>query len=343
MHLRYDPLAEVVMSGADNVRDVHTRDLDIIRRYMREACRNWNGSRRYVIRLPEELRPARFIDRRSLPSLVAMRHCEVELVREPRRAPGPLSFARRWAFNPIMGNLINEKAVAMRALQDYCVKDVGMVMAQAPKMPPLDAPKPAPQCQGKKCQRWDSEEFIHRLIKRGYRVLGAGCFSSVLVKGNSKRVVKVNRRPDGWLDYVMWAAEKGHMGKNAPMVFSFKRFNEGTDDEFYVAVVERCAATVDDVHYKNPRVAETFRHLTSAMYGRNGSERDALKADDMQPGSLRFAIEFWLDFKGPGLDLHAGNFMVRDDGTLVCTDPISGDAKGTAPSRWRASSARLAA
>jgi hypothetical protein len=62
----------------------------------------------------------------------------------------------------------------------------------------------------------------------------------------------------------------------------------------------------------------------------------------MQPGSLRFAIEFKLTFR-TDLDLHAGNFMIREDGTMACTDPICGDATGTAPRRWRASSARLAA
>jgi hypothetical protein len=341
MHLRYDPLAEVVMSGATNARDVPTRDLHIIRRYMREACRNWNGSRRYVIRLPEEMRLARHFDPRMMPfTRGVMRTAEVELVREPRRAPGPMTFAKRWAFNPIMRDMVNEKALAMQALRDYCVKDVEAVMAMEPKMPPLDAPKPAPRARVKSVT---SDDFIERLKRRGYRTLGAGCFSTVLAKGKSDRVIKVNRRPDGWLDYVLWAAERGHMGKNAPMVYSFKRFNEGTDDEFYVAVVERCKNTVDDLYPQNKRVTELFSSLTSGMRGRVGSERDALKADDMQPGSLRFAIEFRLEFNGGGLDLHSGNFMVREDGSLVCTDPISGDAKGTAPSRWRASSARLAA
>jgi hypothetical protein len=237
----------------------------------------------------------------------------------------------------------------MRMMMAYNVGDANLAMVLEkvagidPKMPPLDAPKVTPKGQGEKCQKlWDSDEFIERLKRRGYRTLGAGCFSTVLAKGNSKRVIKVNRRPDGWLDYVLWAAKHGHMGKNAPMVYSFRRFNEGTSDEFYVAVVERCKMTVDDLYPQNKRVTELFSSLTSGMRGRMGSERDALKADDMQPGSLRFAIEFKLTFT-THTDLHSGNFMVREDGSLVCTDPISGSSSGTAPSRWRASSARLAA
>lgn len=346
MQLRYDPLAETVMSGATSIHDVSHRDLDFIRRQMGEICRAWDHQWRYVLRLPEELRMARAFSYGRLPSMVKMRVVEVELVRAPRQDRFPLPGRREDSFD--------QRQKAMRMMQAYCAADAkaalrlfglpGQMIADtikppAPKMPPLDAPKPAPRARVKSVT---AEDFIERLMRRGYRVLGAEAYSSVLAKGNSKRVIKVNRRPDSWLDYVIWAAKKGHMGKNAPMVYSFRRFNEGTSDEFYVAVVERMKATVSEMPYGERRASELFQRLASGMHGRGGSEYDALAADDMQPGSLRFAIEFKLSFRAD-LDLHAGNFMVRDDGTVACTDPLCGDASGTAPSRWRASSARRAA
>ena len=345
MHLRYDPLAETIMSGATSIADVSQADLDFIRRRMRDICKDWDHQRRYVLRMPQEVKPARCLRdwAKAPPPFFDMRRCELELVREPRRAPRPLSIARRWAFNPVMGNMINEKALAMQALRDYCVKDVEMVMAQPPRMPPLDAPKPDTNRPGPKPRWVDGQAFIDALRKRGYKTLGAGSFSTVLAKGNSNRVIKVNRRSDSWLDYVLWSAKRGHMGRHAPMVYSFRRFNEGKPNEFYVAVVERCAYTVDDVYRRMPNIERLFSHLTSGMRGYMGSERDALAADDLAPGSLRFAIEFKLEFGGAATDLHAGNFMVRDNGSIVCTDPLTGDASDSAPSRWRHTSARLAA
>jgi hypothetical protein len=72
------------------------------------------------------------------------------------------------------------------------------------------------------------------------------------------------------------------------------------------------------------------------------SDRDALAAEKVSPGALRFAIEYRLEFPGQS-DLHDENFMVREDGSMACVDPISGAATGRHPSRWRASSARLVA
>lgn len=344
MHLRYDPINNTVMSGRTSLHDVAIRDLDLIRREMRARCHDWNGARRYMIRLPDSFKMARPWNAHRLPSLAAMRAAEVELVRPPRQ------MAR-------FASVRDEREKAMRMMQAYCAADAkaalklfglpGQLIADtidmpkpAPKMPPLDAPKPAPRARVKSVK--SGEEFIDRLMRRGYRVLGAGAYSSVLCKGNSNRVIKVSRRPDSWLDYVVWAAKKGHMGKNAPMVYSFHRFNEGSGDEFYVAVVERMKRTISELPYGEQRASKLFGHLTTAMYGRVGSEHDALAADDMQPGCLRFAIEFKLHFRHD-LDLHAGNFMIREDGSVVCTDPICGNPSGTAPRRWRASSARLAA
>jgi hypothetical protein len=72
------------------------------------------------------------------------------------------------------------------------------------------------------------------------------------------------------------------------------------------------------------------------------SDHDALAAEKVSPGALKFAIEYRLEFPGPS-DLHDENFMIREDGSMACVDPISGASTGSHPSRWRNTSARLAA
>jgi hypothetical protein len=351
MHLRYDPINHTVMSGRTSLHDVAIRDLDFIRRRMRDICSAWDHQRYYTLRLPDEMRMARHFDAMErVPLRVSMRTVDIELVRPPQMDRFPMPDGRRaaeekamrmmMAYNAGDANLamVLEKVAGIDP--KMFLRDIALPPKPAPMMPPLDAPKPAPRAQAQKCHWEDGEAFIAALRKRGYATLGAGCFSTVLVKGNSKRVIKVNRsRPDGWLDYVIWAAKAGHMGKHAPMVHSFRRFNEGKQGEFYVAVMERMSKTVSAVSFKQPEVSRLHQHLRAGMHR---SDRDALAAEKVSPGALKFAIEYRLEFPGHS-DLHDENFMIREDGSMACIDPISGKATGSHPSRWRNTSARLAA
>src|SRR5882672_8899390 len=97
--------------------------------------------------------------------------------------------------------------------------------------------------------------FIHKLEKRGYTVLGRGAYSTVLGKKDSDRVIKVSRSLDDWIDYVQWGAKNGYAGNFVPRVYSWKRYSrygEHPKDEYErttdwsVAVVERMKATCHD-------------------------------------------------------------------------------------------------
>ncbi|PZA13940.1 hypothetical protein DNX69_00480 [Rhodopseudomonas palustris] len=183
--------------------------------------------------------------------------------------------------------------------------------------------------------RWiDGEHFIARLKKRGYCYLGSGCYSTVLYKPGSNRVVKVSRRPDNWLDYVLWATKAGYAGTFAPVVHSFRRFNQGLDGEFYVAVVERLVETVNDIERRDRRHRAVKAQGFLRSYIHANHDQDGVAADRLFAGSLRFAVELRMEFRGAGLDLHAGNWMTREDGQLVCTDPVC-EGRSTAPSRMR--------
>ncbi len=94
--------------------------------------------------------------------------------------------------------------------------------------------------------------FIDKLEKRGYKVLGRGAYSTILGKEGSSRVIKVSRSLDDWIDYVQWGAANGYAGNFVPRVYSWKRHERsmksehaewcGTND-WSVAIVERMADT----------------------------------------------------------------------------------------------------
>lgn len=210
------------------------------------------------------------------------------------------------------------------------------VVSKVEKPKPVEKPKQLPPPNTSKSTTWrDGEHFIARLYKRGYVQLGAGAFSTVVSKPGSDRVIKVSRKPDQWLDFVVWATKAGHAGGFAPKVYSFRRI-EGKYGEFYVAVVERLEGTVAAFESQNRKAYMAHHQIACFIYGGWTAEKagDAAKADRNFPGALRFAVEFKSHFVSAPLDLHGGNFMVRKDGTLVLTDPLTGD-KSSAPARMR--------
>src|SRR5258705_4232165 len=71
--------------------------------------------------------------------------------------------------------------------------------------------------------------FIERLEKRGYKVLGRGAYSTVLGKEGSNRVIKVSRSLDDWIDYIQWGAANGYAGNFVPRVYSWKRHFKNGD------------------------------------------------------------------------------------------------------------------
>lgn len=210
----------------------------------------------------------------------------------------------------------------MHQMRDFAVANnmdiiPDRVARPKPLAPPMiDGPK---QCEGSPSSVWkDGEHFIERLYKRGYSTLGAGAFSTVLAKRDSDRVVKVSRKPDPWLDYIVWANKEGFAGTLAPRVYSY-RVIKGRFQTFYVAVMERLECTISQCGMSKPHAARAhnaMRHWIS-----HKDDKSGLEAEKYAPGALRFGAAFRLAFQR-NHDLHEGNFMLRKDGSLVCTDPI---------------------
>lgn len=159
--------------------------------------------------------------------------------------------------------------------------------------------------------------FIARLEVKGWTSLGSGAFSTVLAKGDSKRVIKVTRRPDGWINYIKWANDNGYAGKFAPKVFSYKYIKGKDNLDFSISSMERLPNTLGHLKYSHSaHVVESLLHTAA-----NDNELAGTLLDLVQPGIKEFNQK--LRDKFGHLDLHHGNFMVRDSGELVFTDPVS--------------------
>ena len=164
---------------------------------------------------------------------------------------------------------------------------------------------------------------MDRLIKRGFRTLGSGAYSSVLAKPDSDRVIKIQHSSDNWIDYCKWAAEKGYAGKFAPQVYSFKRYTN-----FAVAVVERMDRTTND--------EKDDLNLIERLIGpaSRGNTMAKLFMEELAPKCTPFFDDLFKTFENH-LDLYGKNIMIRKNGSLCVTDPVCGRSKLTSVKRLR--------
>lgn len=160
--------------------------------------------------------------------------------------------------------------------------------------------------------------YIEALTRKGFKRIGGGCYSTVLAKQGSDRVIKVlyygGGSFDGWAEYVHWATQMGFAGTYAPKVYSFKR-HEG----FYVAVMERLDRTM-----RSNKAFDFYWHWRDSEWTRE------------YPAFHEFVVAFQKRFSDYSLDMHDSNWMVRGE-NIVLTDPISGHySTDKVPKRWRA-------
>lgn len=165
----------------------------------------------------------------------------------------------------------------------------------------------------------NAEGFIVALKKRGFQVLGSGAFATVLVKGDSKRVIKVIRRPDGWINYIHWAAQIGEAGHFAPRVFSYKKI-KGRNKDFSVAIMERLSYTLE-----NTPEEHALKILPNVLWRADKNPMAAKFTEMLAPGLVTFLNKMSAKWDIPvgNFDLHDGNLMVRTDGSFVVVDPVS--------------------
>lgn len=166
--------------------------------------------------------------------------------------------------------------------------------------------------------------FGAKLEKKGFKLLGSGAFSYVYGHPKSDRVIKITRNPDNWIDYIQWAAKNGYCGNYAPRVYSYKKIGD-----FEVSVVEKMKQTV---HLLPDKDDYRFADKLGILHLK-GNVMAGIFLEELLPGMPNFLSRLEKEFvKNPleeRLDLHAGNFMVRPDGTYCFTDPLCGKSKVT--------------
>lgn len=153
------------------------------------------------------------------------------------------------------------------------------------------------------------EQYETGLQKRGFEIVGSGCFATVLAKGNL--AVKVARH-DGWPNYIRWATERGYAGIYAPKVYSLKFHADHAP--FYVAFMERLVCTLGELrsYSNNTYQSLLYRDLARTLY-------DGTNDHPVPDGLRSFANELRAERFAD--DIHDGNIMVRSDGQIVITDP----------------------
>lgn len=170
--------------------------------------------------------------------------------------------------------------------------------------------------------------FGVRLQKKGFKKLGSGLYSVVYGHPSSDKVIKVSHREDNWIDYVKWGADKGYAGDIVPKVYSYKKIRASNSEygHFSVAVVERLEATLaDHDHEIVKKNKDSYSVICDLMWrGLQGNDIALITADYVKPGIAKFGEEMREEFgTNCGYDLHKGNWMVRKNGGVVLTDPIT--------------------
>lgn len=154
-------------------------------------------------------------------------------------------------------------------------------------------------------------EYENKLRARGYQLIGSGLYSNVFATPKADKVVKVGDM-DEWPAYILWATKSGYAGTFAPKVFSLK-----FHDNYYVALMERLVCTIAHIGGYGDQTARNSEQvqLYTTVIGNRDTSNEAIDF-----------VAFVQDMRKAGHhgDLHDQNVMVRHDGQVVVTDPVSG-------------------
>lgn len=192
---------------------------------------------------------------------------------------------------------------------------------------------------------WNSPtELIKWLKTNGFQKLGGGVFAAAYAKPGHNRVVKVsNRQDDCWIKFAQWSMTKTN-NKHLPKIPWIKRYQgkrKGKATEFFITIIERLNPLTNKAisQITDPGVLFGLMHYANLDYD---TEESIEQAMSKQPNPKIFqsnrlaaklrnhpfirAIEQVNSLSGDcWSDLHSGNLMVRNDGTVIITDPIAGD------------------
>jgi hypothetical protein len=190
---------------------------------------------------------------------------------------------------------------------------------------------PKPVRKARRYREPRADQIIHKLLARGYYLLGSGAYSSVYVHdADPDFVIKVSKRPDDWPTYVKWGHDAGYAGTFTPKIVAMKVFTDGC----YIAKMER----LKDTLYASPKRADLSPDIEhgkqlayKAAHGTPASNKLDIKItkvilqhlDEERNGFGSFMKAFGERFTGCDYDMHPGNWMTTDGDRFVLTDPLT--------------------
>lgn len=173
----------------------------------------------------------------------------------------------------------------------------------------------------------DREVIIRFLKRHGFKCLGSGAFSEVFGRSDFPFAIKVNMEPDDWPDFALWT-----LRNPSPHYVDVKKIKWFVDEHgpYYIAVMERLEQTMREYLRKNDFIdcveAQNMSKLRTMM-SRDVSNRHAAELVERETEHRALfdaALALKREFHARSfLDLHEWNVMLRADGTMVITDPIS--------------------
>lgn len=211
--------------------------------------------------------------------------------------------------------------------------------------------------------QWESVEQLDKfLTDKGYERLGAGIFSSVYGKPGDKTVIKVSKREDVcWLRYARWVMNQP-ANKHLPKIFSLRTYKDKKGEKLFVSRLERLHELDDVIDTLEMRIQKEMNPakyaeslwLASIFYKHAENfpaffdewedevEKSKLRKQYPEIDTLDFMRGMLKKYANTGFsslirkaqkeilrdkncfaDLHTGNMMQRDDGTLVLMDPAA--------------------
>lgn len=176
-------------------------------------------------------------------------------------------------------------------------------------------------------------QLDQNLAKLGWYKIGGnageGSYSKVFTNDKKHYVMKVNHRPDpAFSDFA--ALVKSHPNPHFPKIGKMQTF-EVYDDTYYVYLIEKLekieigeAIELSSVYESIVRAARMGNDSAIknhvAKFKKFGNKAKKYKLDDSLIDALILIGKMSGDHV---LDLHEENIMMRKDGTIVITDPLS--------------------
>jgi len=160
----------------------------------------------------------------------------------------------------------------------------------------------------------------------GWKKIGSGNYSIVLGKKNKNFVVKINTKYDKSFAHYCLLIHK-FPNKHFPVISNIKLFKDSHGNKIYVYFIEKLTSLP-----KNPSVQRLIRDIDDIVNEKRRFTEDIDYYKNVYPHAMAYIDEnpeIWnaIDIiakygKGIG-DIHYENIMMREDGTLVFSDPLA--------------------